>query len=113
MNLEIYLIEGYQMAKYRKLNVPHSHLLKTCLLARFRTLNPTPKHKAWASYESVGKLVGLSSATVRKLCLQCVSKSISLDALPRQPSKRIERKNITKRKYFGVVTKEHLEFLTC
>ena len=77
------------MAKLKKLNLPASHLLKFILLARYRTLNPTPQHKAYASYESVGKVVGLSSTTVRKLCQQCVSKRIKLDSLPRQPSKRI------------------------
>ena len=57
------------MVKHRKLNLPPSHLLKFILLARYRTLNPTPQHKAYASYVSVGKVVGLSATTVRKLCL--------------------------------------------
>ena len=100
------------MGKHRKLNLPQTHLLKFILLSRFRTLNPTPQHKAYASYVSVGQVVGLSSTTVRKLCLQCINRKIRLDTLPRQPSKRIQGKNIAKRKYFGVVTREHIQFLT-
>ena len=62
------------MAKQKRLNVPKSHLLKFLLLCSYRTLSPTPFHKAYASYTSLGDVVGLSSTTVRKLCLQCISK---------------------------------------
>jgi len=100
------------MGKQKKLNVQRSHLLKFVLLARYRTLSPSPKHLAYASYSSIGKTVGLSSTTVRKLCLKCVNKRIDLEELPRKVSKRIQSKQIGLRKYFGVLTKEHYEFLT-
>ena len=100
------------MGKSKKLNVASTHLLKFVLLARYRTLNPSPHHLAYASYSSIGKNVGLSSATVRKLCLQCVNKRINLDKLPTKRSKRTQSKSIGQRKYFGVLQKKHYEFLT-
>ena len=100
------------MGKRKQLNLPLSHLLKFILLARYRTLCPTTLHKAYASYGSIGKVVGLSSTTVRKLCLQCISKRQTHDTLPRQPSKRIQSRSIIKRKYFGVLSQENIEFLT-
>ena len=65
------------MGKPKKLNVKRSHLLKFLLLARYRTLSPSPQHLAYASYDSIGKTVGLSSSTVRKLCLKLVELKIN------------------------------------
>ena len=100
------------MVKRKKLNVERSHLLKCILLARYRTISPSPHHSVFATYSNIGKAVGLSATTVRKLCLQCVHKRINLETLPRKTSKRIQSKEIADRKYFGVLKDEHYEFLT-
>ena len=100
------------MGKHQSLKVERTHLLKCVLLARYRTISPSPKHLAYASYSSIGKLVGLSATTVRKLCLQCVHKRINLETLPRKTSKRILSREIADRKYFGVLKEEHYDFLT-
>ena len=58
-----------------RLNVEVQYLMRWILLSRYRTLTPTENHKAFASYQAIGKSVGLSSSTVRKYCLQFIKKS--------------------------------------
>ena len=102
------------MVKYctRKVPMSREQTLKAACLMRFRQWPCNKFTESWATYQLISEAVGLSPTAVRVMLKRYQAERESSGIVSTTPSKRLEKRSLGTRKYFGTLRQEHKDYLT-
>ena len=96
----------------KRVPIAPQFITRFVLLARYHKPNPLPSDRVFCSLKQIGDFLKLSPTSIRLICMKYFSSHFSKDENPKKMSKRIQKKLAKRKQCFGVLSCEHIMFLT-
>lgn len=87
-------------------------LEQAVVLARYHTDWPTSSSPRYSTYQAIATMLRISPSTVRNICMSFTKDLTLRDLTKKSKLSRIKSKQLKKKKCFGVLSREHIDYLT-